>query len=332
MQAKKRAKPIKFGRKQEQPHSAVEQTPLISGNGGHESTQPVENQEQKAAASVNQTHAPSEKAEEQNVEVIIESETEKTEITVTQPENNQEQNVLEKHTEPPSAEQVNQTADQGQDLGENPQNQYIQNSSETTEAQSEQVITDEPEQPSDNPLQSLGGDTYIVEKKVHKNVLGYFILIAIISFAVGLISMAGANYFLKDTNMHVGIPFLSGNITSTPTVVPSIEPTATPEVVNLAEYKIKILNGSGITGIATKLKTSLINAGFDVAAIGNADNNNYTDTIISAGKDIKSSYLAKLKDELGKSFVISTETSSSSAAGSDADLVVTLGTKTVSQK
>lgn len=193
------------------------------------------------------------------------------------------------------------------------------------------LITAAPEDQLENATPDLGGDTYIVEKKVQKSVIGYFILIAVISFVVGLASMAGANFFMQNSNIAKGLPFLATKPTAAPKVKPTIQPSATPEPIDLAEYSIKILNGSGITGAATKLKQNLNNNGFNVISIGNADNNEYTDTIINSGKKVKAGYITKLEEELGKLYPVSTKTSTSSAASDDADLVIILGSKTASQ-
>lgn len=84
----------------------------------------------------------------------------------------------------------------------------------------------------------------------------------------------------------------------------SLQPTPVQEI-NLKDYKIKILNGSGIAGEAAKLKDLLGQEGFTVESTGNADNSDYNKTIIEAGKDVPTDAVNKLKDFLQKSYSVS---------------------------
>lgn len=59
----------------------------------------------------------------------------------------------------------------------------------------------------------------------------------------------------------------------------SATPASTP-TISKTDGTIKVLNGSGTSGLALKTKTELVNAGFSVAAIGNAKTFNYSNTMI----------------------------------------------------
>lgn len=85
-------------------------------------------------------------------------------------------------------------------------------------------------------------------------------------------------------------------------------PTVTPEPtkIDLSKYGIKILNGSGIEGEGSRQKISLTGEGFTVSAVGNADNSNYTDTIIKAKKEVETGFVDKLKSVLGSTFTLGT--------------------------
>lgn len=87
--------------------------------------------------------------------------------------------------------------------------------------------------------------------------------------------------------------------TPTPTATPTPEPTATPD---LTKFEIEILNGSGVTGEASAQKLNLTAAGFTISSVGNADNSDYTDTIIKAKTEVDKSFVAKLKSTLESSF------------------------------
>ncbi len=62
--------------------------------------------------------------------------------------------------------------------------------------------------------------------------------------------------------------------TPTPTSVPTPIATPTP-AVNKKELEIEILNGSGVAGVASTLKTLLEGKGYTVAGTGNAKNYDY---------------------------------------------------------
>ena len=77
------------------------------------------------------------------------------------------------------------------------------------------------------------------------------------------------------------------------------------------------------------VKTSLTTAGFKVTTTGNADNSDYTKTQISAKKSVDPAFLAKLEDELKKTFVVDTTVATlPSAPSTPNDVTVTLGKST----
>jgi len=110
---------------------------------------------------------------------------------------------------------------------------------------------------------------------------------------------------------------------ATPTPTVTVEPTQA--VVDLTKYEIEILNGSEVTGEAGKQKDSLEAAGFTVSSVGNADNSDYTDTIIKAKASVDSAFIAKLKSVLSNTFTVGTVQSLSSDA--DVPVQVILGTQ-----
>jgi hypothetical protein len=89
---------------------------------------------------------------------------------------------------------------------------------------------------------------------------------------------------------------------ATPTPTVTVEPTQA--VADLTKYEIEILNGSEVTGEAAKQKDTLEAAGFTVSSVGNADNSDYTDTIIKTKADVDSAFIAKLKSVLSDTFTV----------------------------
>jgi hypothetical protein len=169
-----------------------------------------------------------------------------------------------------------------------------------------------------------GDGDYIVQTEVKRNLLHYFILIAVISFLIGLVSMAGISLLLQKTPFE--LPFITRKVEITPSPKPTIlvEPTKVV-VVNLAEYKIEVLNGTEIAGAASKLKTALTTEGFSVISAGNAEKSDYTDTIISAKKKVTSAYLDKLKESLKKTYTIAPDSKTLVPESSEADVIITIG-------
>ncbi|MBU4016082.1 LytR C-terminal domain-containing protein [Patescibacteria group bacterium] len=168
---------------------------------------------------------------------------------------------------------------------------------------------------------------YVVQTEIKKNILRYFIVIAIVSFLIGLISMAGISFVLQKKPFV--LPFgLNKIVKISPSPKPTVkvEPTKVQEV-NPAEYSIEILNGSEIKGGASRLKTALTTAGFDVLSAGNAEKSDYTDTIISAKKSVNAAYIEKLRVELEKSYILDTKTKVLADETSEADVIITIGGK-----
>lgn len=140
-------------------------------------------------------------------------------------------------------------------------------------------------------------EAYEIKKNMNKSILWHFFLVSLISFVVGLATMAAVSYFPQTKNIYNFIPLLASP-TPTPTAVPTSTPSPTAKPVDLSAYKIKILNGSGVRGAAAGLKETLAGDGFEIASTGNADLSDYTETIISAKKEVKTAFIKKLKESL----------------------------------
>lgn len=91
------------------------------------------------------------------------------------------------------------------------------------------------------------------------------------------------------------------------------------------KYSIKILNGSGITGEAQKLKVALEADGFTVSSSGNAATFDHTDTLLQVKTIVPSAFKEDLAKNVGKLYKVT--------AGDDLkdtdkeDVVVTIGNK-----
>jgi len=188
----------------------------------------------------------------------------------------------------------------------------------------EQTLEPQPqsETPTATPPKSgssFGKDSYEKEGKSH--FFRYFLLLTCVAFLVGLAILAGIFYGLpKYKTLLTNLPILQK-----PTVTPKPSPTATPTPAKVTSHTIKILNGSGITGQAAKVKSQLVAAGFTVAVVGNADNSTFTKTIISAQKEVDEGFLNKLIDTLKKSYEVDSSIKTIPSGVGDANVVVTIG-------
>lgn len=116
----------------------------------------------------------------------------------------------------------------------------------------------------------------------------------------------------------------------TPIAIASTAPIASPSAtIDLTKYTIDILNGSGISGEAGKVKTILTTTGFKVGSTGNAATYDYTKTLIKAKSDVDAAFVSQLSTALGKTYLID---SSQTLATSSADEVqVVVGSSKVTQ-
>ena len=143
-------------------------------------------------------------------------------------------------------------------------------------------------------------------------------IIIIILVVVGLV--VGGFFYYKSLQKKLAKPPTETEIS--PTTEPTEEPT--PDEVAKDAYTISILNGSGIAGEASKVKTLIEDADFVVESTGNAENYDYDKTIIQAGSDVSISWLNELKAVLKKNYQLQTSVEDI-ASGASTDVVIIVG-------
>lgn len=75
-------------------------------------------------------------------------------------------------------------------------------------------------------------------------------------------------------------------------------PTPTPvATIPLNKYSIRVLNGSGISGEAVKIKNILTSYGYNIVEIGNAPQNS-NETSIQTKENIDETFLSDLKNKM----------------------------------
>lgn len=123
-------------------------------------------------------------------------------------------------------------------------------------------------------------------------------------------------------------------VTGTPATKSSdivVEETPTPtevEEVNLSDYSIEILNGSGVAGIAGTEQEALETDGFSVENTGNAETQDFTETQIAVKSDVSKEFIEKLRDSLSERYVVASGTEDLDD-DSTYDVVVTVGSESV---
>lgn len=169
--------------------------------------------------------------------------------------------------------------------------------------------------PSDNVLNEL------VPVRPNSGPSPLFILIPGVLLLGAL--LGGVYFYQKSVNQNLQptpTPGAAIESSVSATVVPSASPSAK---LDLTKYAINVQNGSGIPGTAGVGKALLTKAGFKVGTTGNADNYDYTDTIIKTKADVPPDFNTKLTTTL--SGIYSVAKVQSLPASSSAEVVVIIG-------
>lgn len=295
MQLKKRARSAKFGKKIEATEGTEEKNPQIIDSGSGKEELAVNNEQM--TTSPQGIESKNQSVEQEKEEPIVKVENNEKEV-ISKVIHNEPGAVIEKNNDQVNQEEPTVKEDVG-----------------TVTTKNEEALNESP----------ASENAYIIQTEVRKNLLRYFLVIAIISFLVGLVSMAVISSFLAKTTFE--IPFITRKaavVIPSPKSTITVEPTKLTEV-DLIAYNIGLLNGSGITGAAAKLKTALTKDGFKVISAGNADKSDYTDTIVSAKKKVNLAYLEKLKEYLKKTYILAHDSITPVPEDSEADVIITIG-------
>ncbi len=156
---------------------------------------------------------------------------------------------------------------------------------------------------------------------VPKKILVVVVLILILSAIIGGGVMAYRSIQNKPKTLK---PTPTPASVVKPTLTPTPTPTSMPVKEVLSDYKIQVLNGSGVAGQAVVIRDLLEKEGAKEVVTDNADSFDNKNTEIQFKKEVKEEVFAKLKEILSNYTVVKKDTLSKS---SDYDIVITLGTK-----
>ncbi len=132
--------------------------------------------------------------------------------------------------------------------------------------------------------------------------------------------LGGIYFYQKGINLPPGAsPEPTPTEVANAGAVPSASPVAS---VDLTKYPVNVLNGSGTTGEAAKVKTLLEGGGFKVSAIGNASSSNFTKTIIKVKSDVPAAFVSQLSALLSKTYTLDSNQTLSTSASDSVQVIV----------
>lgn len=132
-----------------------------------------------------------------------------------------------------------------------------------------------------------------------------FIWIVLPAALIGVAAVAGFFIYLQGIKKEQKQQEAIVVVSPTPILTQEASPIPAPPKVDISKYKIEVLNGSGISGEAARVKTLFEQEGFTVISIGNSDRSNYKETIVQVKKDTPEAFLNKLKSLLEETYVVS---------------------------
>jgi Tfp pilus assembly protein PilP len=208
-----------------------------------------------------------------------------------------------------------------------PQPEATTTTTNETETPAEEASEDngDEEQSSDQIKEWLKEVRPDTSKEVEKKskISGKLIIFVLLTLALVGVVGGGFYYFnSRVTKEESEVVVEEPSPTSTPT------PTEAPEEVDLSEYNLNVLNGSGVAGEAGAVDTLLQGADFTEAETGNADSYDYTTTVISMKKNVPSSVYTTIKEALEDDYIVEKDDEYLDDS-SDYDIVVTVGPKRV---
>jgi hypothetical protein len=107
-----------------------------------------------------------------------------------------------------------------------------------------------------------------------------------------------------------------------PTVTEEVkEPTPTPVLLDKSLLKIRVENGVGVAGMATKTKAVVEGYGYKVLEVGDADKTGYEKTQLKV-KGSKKDYLELLKKDLSEKYELETADNLDESKGYDVLLII----------
>lgn len=172
------------------------------------------------------------------------------------------------------------------------------------------------------PAESSFSTAFPTEKKSEGGKKSKVIIVICLCIIFTILGFFGGYLYARN----MGSVNSSESLSTDTAPVPSATPT--PEEVDLSAYSIEVLNGSGVAGVAGTEQQALETDGFSVENTGNAETQDFAETVVAVTSSVPDDFIKKLKDSLSERYVLATDTESL-ASDSTYDVVVTVGSETV---
>jgi hypothetical protein len=146
------------------------------------------------------------------------------------------------------------------------------------------------------------------------------LLTILIVVPIGFLAFGGFLYFSDN--------FDTGKLKKEPEKkleIPQSSPTPTVEPLDKDAFTIEVQNGSGISGEGASVGEMLEEDGFKVGDIGNANNSNYENTVITVNDDVPDVYIEALTKVLEKRGPVGKV--KKFATGEDGEVLVIVGSE-----
>lgn len=144
-----------------------------------------------------------------------------------------------------------------------------------------------------------GSSTSSTQKSFSGKRLVFFLVAIAVSAAI---FFAGLMFF-KFQFSSIGLTNPFAEATPTPTPEPTSTPTPTPEI-NLSDYSVQVLNGSGVSGAAAAVASLLEEEGFEGVEVGNAADEDYEETEVQLAEGVPSEVYSIISSALSEYTVV----------------------------
>ncbi len=151
-----------------------------------------------------------------------------------------------------------------------------------------------------------------------------FLWVGLLILVVGILAVFWALAY--ERGVKVGEQNTEKKMSASPK--PEAPPSATPspQATKSSTYTIKVLNGSGISAEASKVKALLEKGDYSVSSIGNADSTSNGETVIQTTNAVSKTWIDTLKKLLSQTYTVSSDVQTI-AQDQKADVIITVGSK-----
>jgi len=139
----------------------------------------------------------------------------------------------------------------------------------------------------------------IVPEKINdKKPVKTFLLVFFLGLLLGGVLTGGIGFYYYTFYYMKGKVVQDIAVTPTPTEILSPIPEKTIQEIDYSKYTVQILNGSGVAGVAGKVKELIVPLGFENIETGNAEKLGFTQTEIQLKEGVPDEVYEKVVEKL----------------------------------